>query len=136
MLFLFAEVGDVRLAGGVTSDVSGAQYGRLEVFSNGGWGAVCDRRGDRFDPNRAAAFFSDASVAVACRQLGFSAGIKISVFVCIPLELCSACSCAAAHDILKAPLTIITAKLLLGVESLRKAAVTAGIAQPPAGAAE
>lgn len=81
MLFLFAEVGDVRLAGGVTSDVSGAQYGRLEVFSNGGWGAVCDRPGAPYDPDRADQMVSDESVAVICRQLGFSDGVAIPVSV-------------------------------------------------------
>lgn len=83
---LVADAGDLRLAGGAKSDVRGAhaQFGRLEVFSNGGWGAVCDRRGDRYDPNRDDALFTDASVTVACKQLGFSAGIKISVFVRTP----------------------------------------------------
>lgn len=71
----------MRLAGGEVSEVTAAEYGRLEVFSNGGWGAVCDLEGSPNDPNRAANMFSDASVTVACRQLGFSDGVKISVVV-------------------------------------------------------
>ena len=74
-------MGDLRLAGGEVSEVTGAEYGRLEIFSNGGWGAVCHLDGSPNDPNRQDNIFSDASAAVACRQLGFSDGVKMDVIV-------------------------------------------------------
>ncbi|XP_064406363.1 scavenger receptor cysteine-rich type 1 protein M130-like isoform X2 [Halichondria panicea] len=49
--------GDLRLVG--NSGQTGGSSGRLEVYNNEQWGAVCD---DRFSPNDA---------RVACRQLGF-----------------------------------------------------------------
>lgn len=71
----YAEEGDVRLAGGAVSESS--EYGRLEIFSGGGWGAVCNARFrqdvstfvDVFD-----ARFTEAAISVACRQLGYAAG--------------------------------------------------------------
>ena len=47
--------GDLRIVDGATDD-----EGRLELFSQGQWGSVCD---DRWDINDA---------AVACRQMGYS----------------------------------------------------------------
>eukprot|EP00892_Ulva_mutabilis_P004962 jgi/Ulvmu1/2838/UM144_0002.1 len=73
--------GDLRLTGGGMADLERgrAEYGRLEVFSGGGWGSICDAElmedvsdfVDVFD-----ARFTDAAVSVACRQLGYAAGEK------------------------------------------------------------
>ncbi len=54
----FPSDGDLRLVG--SSGQTGGSSGRLEVYYNGQWGAVCD---DRFGINDA---------RVACRQLEFS----------------------------------------------------------------
>ena len=56
-----------------------AEYGRLEVFSNGGWGTVCDNAFiNRF---RRRPEFNDASADVACRQLGYQNGFQIQKLV-------------------------------------------------------
>ena len=52
--------GDVRLVARV--DVNGFATGGVQVFRNGGFGAVCDQE------------FGDEGAAVACRQLGFQSG--------------------------------------------------------------
>lgn len=90
-----ADIGDLRLAGGNSSDDGNAEFGRLEIFNNGGWGAVCDRTGSGFGQNQFLANFTDASVAVACRQLGFSEGVKtllavraLSLLQALDLEAC------------------------------------------------
>lgn len=79
-----------------------AEYGRLEVFSGGGWGSVCDRPlrqdgsgfVDVFD-----ARFTENAANVACRQLGFMSGAKTVLSVraatagpapCMPLYMCHA----------------------------------------------
>ena len=73
----FTAEGDLRLTGGGTSE-SGAQFGRLEVFSTGGWGTVCGslpiptRPFAPFDP----VVFGAASADVACQQLGFQEGVR------------------------------------------------------------
>ena len=73
-----AAEGDLRLSGGGTSE-SGAQFGRLEVFSTGGWGTVCgglQRASGRFGIGTAQpVVFSEASADVACQQLGFQEGV-------------------------------------------------------------
>ena len=68
--------GDLRLTGGGTSE-SGAQFGRLEVFSTGGWGTVCggQRRPSRPFSRVNPVVFSEASADVACQQLGFQEGV-------------------------------------------------------------
>ena len=77
-----ADEGDLRLADGITADDGSAQYGRLEMYSGGGWGTVCMAErvvGSQLDAitgNREIAFFSDASTSVACRQIGFSHGVS------------------------------------------------------------
>lgn len=70
----FAESGDLRLTRGQTSEDGTAQFGQLEVFNGGGWGTVCDRSGE--GSTTGLAVFSDESVAVACKQLGFAEGSK------------------------------------------------------------
>ena len=47
-------------------DVNGFATGALQVFIEGAWGAVCSSNFDNVD------------AAVACRQLGFSAGVRQS----------------------------------------------------------
>jgi len=82
----YAEDGDLRLGPGGVSEDGNAQYGRLEVFANGGWGVVCDAIDSRDTPStgkfKSVRPFSDAAVAVACRQLGFQAGEKAVVVRC------------------------------------------------------
>ena len=55
ILYAFLTVQSIRLVGGSTRF-----SGRIEVFSNGQWGTVCDDG------------FSSVDANVACRQLGFS----------------------------------------------------------------
>ena len=45
-------------------DVNGFATGAVQVFCEGAWGAVCTSN------------FDDIDAAVACRQLGFSAGLR------------------------------------------------------------
>ena len=45
-------------------DVNGFATGAVQVFCEGAWGAVCTSN------------FDDTDAAVACRQLGFSAGLR------------------------------------------------------------
>lgn len=76
------EPGDLRLINGATADAGNAQYGRLQVFAQGGWGAVCDPRPvpttTRADPE-----IDDATVGIACRQLGFFDGVKTQLPVTV-----------------------------------------------------
>ena len=76
-----AATGDLRLVGGRTSDDASSQFGRLEVFNDGGWGTLCDRTGEVFGQNPGQAEFTSASVDVACQQLGFVEGAKTEVAV-------------------------------------------------------
>lgn len=71
--------GDVRLSRGAAAPNGSAEYGRLEIFHKGGWGTVCDNTFmERSSRNPR---FSQGSAAVACRQLGFQAGIQIQTLV-------------------------------------------------------
>ena len=56
------EEGAARLVSRV--DVNGFATGALQVFCEGAWGAVCTSN------------FEDPDAAVACRQLGFTAGLR------------------------------------------------------------
>ena len=56
------EEGAVRLVSRV--DVNGFATGALQVFSEGAWGAVCTTN------------FDDRDAVVACRQLGFTGGLR------------------------------------------------------------
>eukprot|EP00892_Ulva_mutabilis_P005495 jgi/Ulvmu1/3317/UM154_0009.1 len=64
-------IGDLRLTEGRTSEDGLTEFGRLEVFNEGGWGLVCDRIGR-------IRTFAEAEAEVACRALGFSGGTFIS----------------------------------------------------------
>ena len=83
-----AETGDLRLASGMASEDGNAEFGRLEIFNDGGWGTVCDRTGSGFGQNRFLGDFTEASVDVACKQLGFAEGVKTQVSVCLFLFRC------------------------------------------------
>lgn len=63
--------GEVRLAGGATSEDGLSRFGRLEFAHAGGWGTVCAR--PRFHNN-----FGPADAKVACRSLGFTDGIAVA----------------------------------------------------------
>eukprot|EP00892_Ulva_mutabilis_P007276 jgi/Ulvmu1/4920/UM202_0005.1 len=69
--------GDLRLTRGVSSPDGNSEFGRLEIFNEGGWGAVCESVGgngiSRFPTNDAP--FTQASAEVACKQLGFESGV-------------------------------------------------------------
>ena len=63
--------GDVRLVARV--EVNGFVTGGIQVFRNGGFGAVCDQE------------FGDEGAVVACRQLGFESG-RFLPFANIPRD--------------------------------------------------
>lgn len=75
-----AAEGDLRLVGGGISDDGSAEYGRLEIFRQAGWGSICDSLMAFLSPvpgrSTPGGFFSRDSVGVACRQLGYPQGIK------------------------------------------------------------
>lgn len=72
--------GDVRLSLGEMAEDGTAEYGRLEMFFQGGWGTVCGNvpRGNLGEPPQ----FTNRSAVVACRQLGYDSGFKIPALVC------------------------------------------------------
>ena len=75
-----AEEGSMRLAKGVVAGDGSAEFGRLEVFHEGGWGTVCDNAFiNRFEDTP---LFSSGAAAVACRQLGYQRGSQIQKLVC------------------------------------------------------
>lgn len=61
-------------------EAGNAAYGRLEIFSGGGWVPVCDSTAatERFGTSEV---LPEAAASVACRQLGFAGGEK-AVAVC------------------------------------------------------
>lgn len=83
--------GDLRIVDRV--DLNGYATGALQVFLNGGWGAVCS---NTFDP---------IDAGVACRQMGFIGGVSLPLaiggtgFGATPLEelevarSCPLCGC-------------------------------------------
>ena len=64
-----ADEGDLRLTNGIAADDGSAQFGRLEVYSQGGWGTVCGVPASDADGMQ-------AIVSVCCRQLGFSSAVN------------------------------------------------------------
>ena len=70
----------MRLSQGGTSEDGNAQFGRLEIFDQGGWGTVCDNPEDAqnfpFQGIRDASLTQE-SVDVACKQIGFERGEMI-----------------------------------------------------------
>jgi deleted-in-malignant-brain-tumors protein 1 len=62
LLSVLCQDRDIRLVGGDS-------YGRIEVCSNGLWGAIC---GDEF--------WNDHSARAVCNQLGFSQYGKIVIY--------------------------------------------------------
>ena len=62
------------------SEDGNAQFGRLEIFDQGGWGTVCDNPdntgGGLFEAIRDASLTQE-SVELACKQIGFEAGEMI-----------------------------------------------------------
>lgn len=76
-----ADDGNLRLSLSAPSADGSAETGRLEIFTNGGWGTVCDYEFiDSFDDNyvfRDRPLFSPGSAFVACRQLGFQGGTQV-----------------------------------------------------------
>ena len=58
LTFYAVDVGEVRLAGG-----SIPSEGRVEIWSNGSWGTVCDNNWDRNDAK------------VVCKMLGFGTAL-------------------------------------------------------------
>ena len=73
LFLVHAEEGALRLAGGSTSEATGAQFGLVEVFADGGWGRLCTRMEQS---NSRAVAAADRDAMVICRQLGFSEGIN------------------------------------------------------------
>lgn len=61
-----AEEGDVRVVG--MTNIANWETGNLELFFEGSWGQVC------------AAGFVGPDAAVACRQLGYTAGASIPFY--------------------------------------------------------
>lgn len=57
-------------------------YGRLEIFSNGGWGTVCAGEAPQ---TRGRLRFNSAAVNLACKQIGFERGVKTVLPVRVPM---------------------------------------------------
>lgn len=69
--------GDMRLAQSVAAADGSAEYGRLEIFHEGGWGTVCDNAFiNRFQRSLD---LSDGAANGACRQLGYGEGFQIQL---------------------------------------------------------
>lgn len=71
-------MGDLRLTGGLTSDDGNAEFGRLEIFNDGGWGTVCNRPERRYGVavDLDSGSFTEAAIDVACMQLGYAEGAR------------------------------------------------------------
>ena len=64
-----AEEGDLRLQGGTTAEDGSAEFGRLEIFYQGGWGHICI---DNLD-----VIVNTSTLTVACRMLGYDGGAQV-----------------------------------------------------------
>lgn len=78
---LCAGDGELRLSLVAPSADGVTESGRLEIFTNGGWGTVCDNFFINL-PIRSPPF-SPGSATVACRELGFERGVQVQSMVCI-----------------------------------------------------
>ena len=87
---MHAEEGSLRLAGGATAEGRGAQFGRLEVFYRGGWGTACALEDVDYYSNQQLSF-SEASVQVACRELGFESSFALQPLVRALMHSCTTC---------------------------------------------
>lgn len=70
----------MRLANGAVAGDGSAEFGRLEVFHDGGWGTVCDN--SFIHRRRRTPDFSSGAADVACRQLGYQRGSQIQKLAC------------------------------------------------------
>ena len=72
-------MGDVRLANSVVLVGGSTEYGRLEVFSRGGWNTVCGnaiRTGFFGDDDS-----EEEAITNACQRVGYQDGVRIQQLV-------------------------------------------------------
>lgn len=77
---MHAVEGDLRLVEGATAEGGSAQFGRLEVFFRGGWGTACAVEDNDYSSTPPLSF-SEASVQVACQELGFERSFAVQALV-------------------------------------------------------
>ena len=83
------------MANGVIAADGSAEYGRLEVFHNSGWGTICSTTFN--NPFLRNVRFNAGAADVACRQLGYQQGFQIQKLVCPACRTCWAPVLLAAH---------------------------------------